>query len=122
MTFQAKAIHVVLCSTISAEEASQLTPELLVYHLNIEQAKREEWNQFVEAIINVEIYKVLHGNRHPDFSHASYRHALDFLLRLREDVDFAFDIQERSDWKILVSTAKRIVFRFASDILTEISS
>lgn len=70
--------------------------------------------------MSIEIYRIMHDGNLPESSNISVNWIIEFLDK-QDDIEWwANNIMTRNDWGSLYLTAKRMVYRFADQILETI--
>lgn len=85
-----------------------------------------EWNPMIDNWMSVEVYRVMHDGDLPpqDGSDTSSKYILDFLDACNRSKDSLMLklMEERNDAGSLYLTAKRMVYRYADQILEELNA
>lgn len=82
--------------------------------------KHNKWDDPVDNWTSVELYKLMHDEDLPSENNDDLKWVIEFLNKLEEDKLFCSKMFRRKDFGNLYLTAKRIIYRFANEILTEL--
>lgn len=77
------------------------------------------WSDPIDNWMSVEIYRVMHDGSLPPQNNSSVGWVCDFLDKRKDLKWWVENVMSREDWGSLYLTAKRMVYRFADDILKE---
>ena len=79
-----------------------------------------EWNNRIDNWISVEIYRIMHNGELPKPDDLSTKYMTVFLDNFNNtNMVFAREMMKRADWGSLYLTAKRQIYKFADEILTQ---
>jgi len=88
------------------------------YHIDERHAA---WDCMIDNWISVEIYRVMHDGELPPQDDLSTGWITEFSEKCM-DVHWMFTVlKKREDWGSLFLTGKRMIYRFADEILLEIN-
>ena len=76
-----------------------------------------EWNPTIDRWMSVEVYRVMHNGELPESGDKATNWITDFLERIHNDLPFMQEVMQREDWGSLYLTSKRMVYRFADQII-----
>lgn len=74
------------------------------------------WDRGLDSFMSVELFRLM-NDRLPDENDTGFKHAIDFLDKIENDKQFFQKVFSNVHFGSLYLTAKRIIYRFADDIL-----
>lgn len=94
-----------------------MSKEELFAKYNINGGSYTEWEPMTDNWMSVEIYREMHGGELPAPDDMSCKYILDFLDKTK-DAKYFFSLKNNGS---MFLTAKRMVYRYADQILTELN-
>lgn len=76
-----------------------------------------QWDNQIDNWFSVEVYRIMHNGQLPNGSEPSYKWVTEFLDKQEDMSWWVENVMSRNDWGNLYLTAKRMVYRYASEIL-----
>ncbi|MEO8236349.1 MAG: hypothetical protein ABI549_13100 [Flavobacterium sp.] len=99
----------------------QITIEQLFEKYSINES-HSQWNDKIDNWISIEIFRIMHNGRLPTEKDFSPVYILDFLKKKNSDFKWwTEEIMTCDDWGSLYLTSKRMLYRNAYSILSEIN-
>lgn len=76
-----------------------------------------EWNDRIDNWCSVEVYRIMHNGELPSNDDASVKWVIDFLDKQSDMKWWVENVMSKPNWGSLYLTAKRMVYRFADEII-----
>ena len=79
-----------------------------------------EWDQKIDNWISIEVFRIMHNGKLPEYNDMSVDWVTKFLDKLKNDKAFLVKLKnERDDFGSLYLTSKRMVYRFADQLIKD---
>jgi hypothetical protein len=92
-----------------------MTKQELFKKYSIDES-HSEWNNQIDNWMSVEIYRLMHEGKLPPENDVSVKWVIDFLDKTN-DMKFMAELMKRDDWGSLYLTAKRMIYKFAVELI-----
>lgn len=93
-----------------------MTKEQLFEKYSIDETDNA-WDNRIDNWMSVEIYRFMHEGNLPPQDDMSIKWVTDFLDKQKDMKWWAENVMSRRDWGSLYLTARRMVYRFADELI-----
>lgn len=93
-----------------------MTKEQLFEKYSIDETDNA-WDNRIDNWMSVEIYRFMHEGNLPPQNDMSIKWVTDFLDKQNDMKWWAENVMSRRDWGSLYLTARRMVYRFADELI-----